>query len=170
MQSAKTEWTATTGQKLAAWVTSGFGSFWWHASIDGVQVHGGTLGPETNPPEDLKSLGVVACIGRVCLKAEQYESVKAALAALKDEFSKTPHYLAQKRDSLSDDVAAAYSELDDLREAAFAADVGNIPTTTDALEKARAALAEFDAAHPEVKAEKDAAKDAAVQKMLSMED
>ena len=92
----------------------------------------------------------------VALTDAERDTIEAAMNAA---YAARPRSLAEQRAELVAAVTAAWRRWEDAREAAFAADHGQLPTLAE-VEAARAALAAFDAAHPEIAAAIKAAHDA----------
>lgn len=161
----KITWTSRDGaHQLAAWVEIGMGGVVWQASIDGKGEGGGCYGANTQIPAAHRAAGIVAAIGRVALTPERYAVLQAEAARLRAEYQTSPAALRERRQGLTDAIRGALDDARAARGRAFARDLGGIPGyETPAVIAARTALAEFDAAHPEIvaarKAEAEAAAD-----------
>jgi hypothetical protein len=150
----KITWTSKDGaHQLAAWVQIGIGGVVWHASIDGKGEGGGCYGANTQIPAAHRAAGIVAAIGRVALTADRYAVLIAEASILQDQYRNRPESLREQRQNLAADIRGALDDAGHARERAFNRDIGGIPGyEIPAVVAARKALADFDAAHPEIAA------------------
>jgi len=151
--------------QLAAWVEDGLFGPEWHATLDGHD-QGSALSPNRNIPPAARAAGIVASIGRVALTKERYDALQAEVKRLAAEWAATPAGLRSQRDSLEMGVRGALEDARLAREQAFEDDCAHgLPGyDTSAVLAARSALAEFDAAHPEIVKELKADEAAAVER------
>jgi hypothetical protein len=148
--------------------------------VDGKQDHcQGAPGPIPAGKEDVaKAKGYTSTVGRVALTAEETEAVREALAAVAAEIEAETlaadplTHLKSRRRALAEDLAGLREEDRHRREAAWeredeAGAFRTSPKLAVQIAAAETALADFDAAHPEVLASIEAAEAAAVESFLA---
>ena len=149
----KLTWTSADGtHQLEAWVEIGIGGVVWCATLDGAD-EGKLYTPTTHDiPAEARALGFTARIGRVGLTQERHEILRAEAARLAVEYSMRPAALREKREDLCNEIRWATEDAREARDKAFEVDcINGLPGyNTPAVQAARKALADFDAAHPEI--------------------
>lgn len=147
----KIEWTSAQGQRLAVW-TDGR---WCYSSVDGVESDG-QLGPQTRDiPRAISDKGIVAIIGRVCMRQEQYSALQELSARMVEQYRQSPDGLRERRRALVDALAGAVEQVRYERERIHEDECGcckSVPGygNDPRIVGAERALAEFDRQHPEI--------------------
>jgi len=150
MSPARLTWTSGDGRTLTAWI-GGQGE--WLAAVGGEET-GVCMGPSLDIPANLRAMGVVARIGRVCLRQPQLDALLAEAEQAAAARRTSPEGLRAERRGLLDCIAGEVSAVRSARERQFADESGcarPLPGyDSPAVRAAEAALAEFDRAHPDV--------------------
>ena len=152
VKNGRLTWTSGDGRTLTAWITPEGA---WMAAVDGEET-GGCYGPdERSITSDLRALGVVARVGRVCLRQPQLDALRAEAEQVAAAYRLSPEGLRAERRGLLDRIAGEVAAVRAARERQMADECGcarPLPGyDAPAIRAAEAALAEFDRAHPEIR-------------------
>ncbi len=152
----------TSAGLLSVGVFELYGSAWVKATLDGKEIMSAAgLGKLPKPQEKNGRTATHYC-GRgtqnFAIFADEAQAVESALATIRAEYAATPDGLADVREGLVEDLKIARDIDREDRDAAWEREDERGAFVADRdgkIAAARNALAEFDAAHPEIKASLD---------------
>jgi hypothetical protein len=109
------------------------------------------------PPIVVDGITYTHAIGKVCLRADEVPGLKAAMAEARSTYRTSPagitEALREERRTLQAKIRGILDETEQARERGYNEDIGRIPSyDSPAYRVAKQALADFDVAHPEIKA------------------
>jgi hypothetical protein len=145
--------TGSKGQAIEIGTMIDGSAAWVYAKVDG-KTDATVLGPgKLNKSVTANGRTYTHRIGNVGILAEELPAIESALAQANHEAAQSPAGLREQRLTLVAKIAGALDETEAARERAYNRDIGGIPSyDSPKYRAAKQALAEFDAAHPEIKA------------------